>query len=156
MEQPPRKTEQRILDRSTVSIALAQGFVVLGIVLALYLYGMMRGLGEDELRTLSFVTIVVANLALICTNRSWSESIVATFRKPNTAFWWVIGGTIFFLGAAISIPAIIKLFSFAPISLEELTVCVTGGIVSVLWFELFKVIRAKKNQPRLAEGAMNG
>jgi len=52
-----------MLDRPTVTIALAQGFVALGIVLAIYLYGMMQGLSEDQLRTISFVTIVVANLA---------------------------------------------------------------------------------------------
>jgi Ca2+-transporting ATPase len=145
MQQPPRKPEDHILDRSTVLIALAQGFVVFGIVLALYLSGMMRGLGEDELRTISFVTIVVANLALICTNRSWSESIVTTLRKPNKAFWWVIGGTIFFLAADISIPALIQLFRFAPLSPGELMLCIIGGIVSVLWFELFKVIRTRRN-----------
>ncbi|MDD1707513.1 MAG: cation transporting ATPase C-terminal domain-containing protein, partial [Methanoregulaceae archaeon] len=150
MQQPPRKPADHILDRSTVSIALAQGFVVFGIVLALYLYGMMQGLGEDKIRTISFVTIVVANIALICTNRSWSESIIATFRKPNKAFWGVIGGTIFFLIAAITIPALIQLFQFATLSPAEFMLCLIGGIVSVVWFELFKVIRAPKNHPASA------
>jgi Ca2+-transporting ATPase len=150
MEQPPRKPEQRILDRSTVLIALAQGFVVFGIVLALYLYGLMRGLSDDQIRTISFVTIVIANLALICTNRSWSESIVASFRRPNRAFWWVMGGTIFFLGIVLVIPAVRDLFRFAPVSPADLLLCIMGGAASVIWFEFFKVIRARGNHPSSA------
>jgi len=83
MQHPPRRPEDRILDRPTISIALAQGFIALGIVLAVYIYGMMQGLGGDELRSLSFITIVVANLSLICTNRSWSESMFTSFRKKH-------------------------------------------------------------------------
>ncbi|MDD1718930.1 MAG: cation-translocating P-type ATPase [Methanoregulaceae archaeon] len=147
MKKPPRRPEDRILDRSTVLIALAQGFVAFGTVLAIYLFGMMRGLGEDELRSLSFVTIVVANIALICTNRSWSESIIATFRKPNRAFWWVIGGTIVFLAAVLIIPGLRDLFRFAPIMPLDLLVCVTGGMLSVVWFEIFKAIQAGRRHP---------
>jgi Ca2+-transporting ATPase len=144
MQRPPRDPGNHILDRSTVKIALAQGFVALGVVIAIYLYGMMQGLSEDELRTISFVTIVVANLALICTNRSWSESIAATFRKPNTAFWWVIGGTVFFLGAVLIVPGLRSLFRFAPVSPEYLLICIIGGIFSVAWFELYKITRARQ------------
>jgi Ca2+-transporting ATPase len=144
MQRPPRNPGDHILDRFTVTIALAQGFVALGIMLAIYLYGMMQGLSEDELRTLSFVTIVIANLALICTNRSWSESIAATFRKPNAAFWWVIGGTIFFLGAVLIIPGLRGLFQFAPVSPEYLLICIIGGGFTVAWFEIYKIIRARQ------------
>jgi P-type Ca2+ transporter type 2C len=143
MQNPPRNPNDHMLDRPTVTIALAQGFVALGIVLAIYLYGMMQGLSEDQLRTISFVTIVVANLALICTNRSWTESMVATFKKPNKAFWWVIGGTVFFLGAVILVPGLIALFQFAPVSPEYLLLCIIGGLFTVTWFEMFKVMRAR-------------
>ena len=143
MHSPPRNPRDHMLDRPTVTIALAQGFVALGIVLAIYLYGMMQGLSEDELRTISFITIVVANLALICTNRSWTESMVATFKKPNKAFWWVIGGTTFFLGAVLLVPGLRALFQFAPVSPEYLLLCIVGGLFTVTWFEMFKVIRAR-------------
>ena len=144
MQRPPRNPDDHMLDRPTVAIALAQGFVALGIVLAIYLYGMMQGLSEDELRTISFITIVVANLALISTNRSWTESMVATFKKPNKAFWWVIVGTAFFLGAVLIVPGLRALFQFAPVSPEYLLLCVIGGLLTVIWFELFKVMRARE------------
>jgi Ca2+-transporting ATPase len=139
MQQPPRNPGDHILDRSTITIALAQGFVALGIVLVIYLYGMMQGLSGDALRTLAFITIVVANLALICTNRSWSESIVATFKKPNKALSWVIGGTVFFLAAVLVVPGLRALFRFAPVSPGDILLCIFGGILTVAWFELYKI-----------------
>jgi len=144
MRRPPRNPDEHILDRPTVTIALAQGFVALGVVLAVYLYGMMQGLSPDQLRTTSFVTIVIANLALICTNRSWTESIITTFGKPNKAFWVVIGGTLFFLLAAITLPLLSTLFQFAPVSWEYLLLCIGGGVLSIAWFELYKVIRSSR------------
>ena len=45
-----------------------------------------------EARTLTFTTLIVANLGLILTNRSWSRTILATFRSPNAALGWVMGG----------------------------------------------------------------
>ncbi|MDD1676317.1 MAG: cation-translocating P-type ATPase [Methanomicrobiales archaeon] len=142
MQQPPRKPSDHILDRPTSAIALTQGFVTFGIVLAIYLYGMLQGLSDDQLRTVSFITIVVANLALISTNRSWSESIAATWKKPNAAFWWVMGGTVFFLGAVLVVPGLRALFRFAPIAPGYLFLSIIGGALTIAWFELFKVLRA--------------
>lgn len=148
MQKPPRRPEDHMLDRPTVAIALAQGFVTFGIVLAVYLYGMMTGLSDDQLRAVTFVTIVVANIALISTNRSWSESIIATFRKPNPAFWWVTGGAIFFLALVLLVPGLQALFGFAPVPPEYLLLGVIGGILTVVWFELFKLVRAWRSPAR--------
>ena len=141
MRKPPRSAGDRLLDRPTTILALAQGFGVLGVVLAIYFVAVARGLGVDQIRTLTFVTIVIANLALICTNRSWSESILTTLGKPNKAFWWVIGGTLFFLAVAIGLPAAREIFQFAPVPPLYLLACVVGGIASVLWFEVYKLLR---------------
>lgn len=95
------------------------------------------------MRTLSFTAIVIANLALICTNRSWTQSMLASFKKPNTAFWWVIGATLFFLGAVLFIPGLRAIFRFAPVSSGSLLLCITGGVLTVAWFEIYKVLRAR-------------
>lgn len=144
MQRPPRKPDARVLDRPTVTLALAQGLVALAVVIGVYLYGMAQGLSGDGLRALTFVTIVVANLCLICTNRSWTESIVSTIRKPNRAFWWVITGTVVFLAAALVVPGLRDIFRFAPLSLSNLLLCTTCGVLSIAWFEAFKVIRARR------------
>jgi Ca2+-transporting ATPase len=142
MNRPPPPPEDRILDRRTTTLALAQGFGVLGVVLAVYLAAMSRGLAVNQIRTLTFVTIVIANLALIAVNRSWSESIARTLRSPNRAFWWVIGGTLFFLAMAVGLPGAREIFQFAPVSPWSLLACIIAGASSVLWFEVYKLAKA--------------
>jgi Ca2+-transporting ATPase len=146
MQRRPRSPAEHLLDKKTTLIALTQGFVVLGTVLAIYLAAVARDLDEPAIRSLTFVTIVIANLALICTNRSWTESIIRTLRRPNKAFWWVIGGTLLFLAAAVYLPVLQNIFQFSPVPLPYLLICIGMGVLSVLWFEIFKFARKRKIQ----------
>jgi hypothetical protein len=59
-----------------------------------------RGQGETDTRALSFTTLIIANLSLILTNRSWSRTILDSLRSPNAALWWVLIGVVAFLGLA--------------------------------------------------------
>lgn len=144
MQRRPRSPAEHLLDKKTTLIALTQGFVVLGTVLAIYLAAVGRGFDEPAIRTLTFVTIVIANLALIGTNRSWTESIIRTLRRPNKAFWWVIGGTLLFLAVAVSLPVLQNIFQFSQVPLPYLLICIASGILSVLWFEIFKFMRKSR------------
>ena len=54
---------------------------------------------------MSFASLVIANLGLILTNRSWTRSILATLRTPNAALWWVVGGALAFLALTIWFPS---------------------------------------------------
>jgi Ca2+-transporting ATPase len=141
MHRPPRRPEERVLNRRTVAIALAQGLVAFGLVLAVYATGVWMGLDETSIRSLTFTTIVVANLALIATNRSRTESIIATMRRPNRAFWVVTAGALVFLTAALSVPFLAGLFRFGPVTPTQLAVAVAAGVAGVLWFEGAKLIQ---------------
>jgi len=143
MQRPPRSPSDRLLDRGTITLALVQGFVVLATVLAIYIASVSRDLGEPATRTLTFVTIVIANIALICTNRSWTLSIARTLGRPNKAFWWVIGGTLFFLAAVITLPPLQNIFQFAPVPPEFILVSLLAGALSVAWFEFYKILRKR-------------
>ena len=146
MRRPPRRSEERLLDRATVAVALAQGFIVLGVVLAVYTGGAWMGMGEDAIRTLTFTTIVVANISLIATNRSWTESIMATIQRPNRAFWVVVIGALVFLAATLSVPFLAGLFRFGSVPPEALVLSVLAGMAGVLWFEGAKVIRHRRRR----------
>jgi len=148
MKRPPRLAEDRILNRRTITFALVQGFVVLAVVLAVYLYAIFAGLGENGTRTLAFTTIVIANLALILTNRSWSDPIFNTPFSTNRALCWVIGGTLFFLALAVLVPALQGIFLFAPLGFKNMCIGVIAGVGSVLWFEFYKIVRRTSEHHR--------
>ena len=138
MKRPPRKKDEGLFSEKNIVISLLQGGVVVAVVLAVYFYALATGMSEAGVRTLTFTTIVIANLGLILINRSWREPLIATFRSQNKALWWVFTGTLFALGLVLTIPTFRDLFRFAPVSFTSLAICTAAGVVSVLWFEIFK------------------
>ncbi len=143
MTRPPRNPRERLFGWRSVSISLLQGASVLGIVLGVFLVTRFLGHSENNARGLTFAALVVANLALILTNRSWSRTIVGTLREPNAALWWVGGGAVVFLGLVLSVPGLRNLFHFAPLHGLDLAICLLAGGASILWFELLKLLRRR-------------
>ncbi len=99
------------------------------------LIAMPRGQGENGARALAFTTLIIANLGLILTNRSWSRTILSTLRSPNTALWFVLLGAAVFLGLVLYVPVLRDLFKFDFLHPLDLWICLVAGAVSVLWFE---------------------
>jgi P-type Ca2+ transporter type 2C len=144
MNRPPRTLGAPLFDKSMIAFSLLQGAVVLLVVLSVYVISLYRGQGELDARTLCFTTLIVANLGLILTNRSWSRSILSTFRLPNAALWWVLGGAALFLGTVLYLPFLEELFRFDTLHATDLILCLSAGITSILWFEMFKILRNKR------------
>jgi Ca2+-transporting ATPase len=140
MNRPPRKTDEGLFTQRILALSLLQGFVVLAVTLAIYLTACTRGLSGDEVRALTFTTIVVANLCLILTNRSWSETIVTSLRTPNRALLWVFAGTLVCLLLVLFVPYLQDLFRFGAISPADLIACILAGGFSIFWFEGYKLL----------------
>ncbi len=138
MRRPPRRLKDPLFGRQMVFTGLVQGVGVLAVVLAVYGFVLSRGLGEFEARMMSFASLVIANLGLILTNRSWTRSIVSTLRMPNAALWWIVFGALAFLALTISVPLLRGLFSFGPLHLWEVALVATAGLISILVSESVK------------------
>ena len=144
MQRPPRRLEEPLFGRSMILSGLIQGLGVLAVVLAVYVFIHTRGYGEAEARMIAFVCMVIGNLGLIFTNRSWKNSILKTLRVPNKALWWVTGGTVFFLVLIMRIPVLRDLFKFAPLHRWELVLIVISGLTSILIAESIKLKGVQK------------
>jgi Ca2+-transporting ATPase len=153
MNRPPRDPKEPLYGRRVLGLSILQGLVVLGVLMAVYGIALGIGRGVGEARALTFTTLVVANLSLILTNRSWSRSIAATLRVKNAALWWVLGGATVFLALVLYVPALRSLFGFAPLHLVDLAICVAAGLGGVLWFEVFKVIADRRRRRATARSA---
>lgn len=138
MKRAPRSAKEGLLTRKMVVVSALQGAVVLAIVVLVYFGALMRNISESEARTLAFSSIVIANLSLILTNRSWSETFLTTIRRPNRAFWLVLGGALLFLTLVLTVPALLDLFHFSPLDPADIGLSFGAGIFSVLWFEIYK------------------
>jgi Ca2+-transporting ATPase len=141
MERPPRPPSARLFSARAVALAFTQGLIVTAIVGAVFGFALIRGEGERDARALAFTTLLVANLALILANRSWSRTILESFGRRNAALWWVVGGAAVFFATVLAVPALRDLFMFAPLHAGDIALCLGAGALSVLWFEPLKVLR---------------
>ena len=146
MQRPPRDRKEPLFSRRTVTLSLLQGVIVLGVTLAVYKLSLVMGRGDIEARTLTFTTLVIANLGLILTNRNWSSGIIESFRARNIALRWIVLSAIVFLGLVIYVPFLRDLFHFGTLHFYDILICIGAGVVSILWFEGVKYFSRKKKQ----------
>ena len=90
MQRPPRDTAAPLFGGTTLWLALLQGLGALGLVMAAFAWASHR-LPEPQARALAFTTLVLANLALILSNRSATRPLWASLRTPNHTLWAVLG-----------------------------------------------------------------
>lgn len=140
MKRPPRSVKEPLFDKKVISLSILQGISVLVIVLSVYALSLYNGQGDMEARALSFTTLIIANLALILTNRSWSMTIFESLRSPNKALWYVIGGALLFLGLVLYTEPLRNLFGFSVLHINDLFICAVAGIISIVWFEVLKLV----------------
>jgi P-type Ca2+ transporter type 2C len=139
MQRKPRSIQEPLFGRQMVITGLVQGLSVLVVVALIYGLTLAQGFSTNEARLLSFTSLVIGNLGLIFTNRSWTRSIITTMRIPNRALWWVTGGALLFLALVGTVPFLRSLFSFAAISLWETVACLGAGLFSILVSEGVKL-----------------
>jgi len=97
------------------------------------------------MRAMSFTTLIVSNIAVILTNRSWTDHIFRIIATPNKAVLWVVGGAVFFLTLILNIPFFLDLFQFQQLSLINIFLCSAAGISTIIWFEVYKLVKFKKH-----------
>jgi Ca2+-transporting ATPase len=108
-----------------------------------YLWAALSGEAPEAVRALTFATLVVGNLGLIFVNRSWTHSVLGGLRMRNRALWYVTFGTITGIVLLFSIPATRDLFQFAVVHPADFLVAGAAGVLSVGWFEVYKMVRHK-------------
>jgi P-type Ca2+ transporter type 2C len=143
MRRLPRPATEHLFNRQMVTMSLMQGFGVLLILLAIFGVALHRGQGPEDARALTFTALVISNLALIATNRSWSRNILEILRTPNPAMWWVVGSALVFLALVLYVPFLEGLFHLSTLHLNDLALCFAAGAVSMAWCETMKAFQRR-------------
>lgn len=146
MRHPPRPVSASLFNRKIFLLSFLQGASVLVVTFFLYASALQLNLGEDEARTLAFTTLILANLGLILTNRSWSETIFKRWKLPNPFLKWILGGAFLLLVLVLNIPFLQHSFRFSTLHWNELLLCLGAGMFSILGFEIYKLI-SSLNKP---------
>jgi len=146
MKRKPRGPRERLFGRTSLLISCLQGLVAFGAVLGVYLAALGIGQSLAEARTLAFITLIVSNLCLILTNRSWSRTAVSAFSAGNPALLWVVSGALLFLGLVVYVPGLRGLFHFAPMHPLDIAIALGAGLVSIAWFEAAKILLRRRRR----------
>lgn len=141
MTRPPKNIDEPFFGANKILLSCLQGVGILLVCLAVYFVSLNLDYSENQARTLTFVTLIVSNIAVILSNRSWTTGIFTILATPNKTVKWVVGGAIIFLLLILNIPFLINLFQFEKVGLPELMICTLAGFSSIIWFEIYKKIQ---------------
>jgi Ca2+-transporting ATPase len=143
MDVPPRGRSEPLVDRSLLVISVLQGLSALAVVLAVYVWAVSSGRTDDVVRSVTFVTLVLGNLALILVNRSRRLSAVGALRqRRNPTVVWILGGAMALLVVLLSVPVLREAFHLGGLGLVDWAVALLAAVAGVLWFEVWKQRRA--------------
>ncbi|MGA1247617.1 MAG: cation-translocating P-type ATPase [Candidatus Nanopelagicales bacterium] len=139
---PPRRREERILNRRTVLTALSQGTSVLISLLVLYFWLLSTALNDESIKSIVFTSLVFSNLMLILINRSWVLSIWQTLRqRGNPTIKWIFSIALLLLVSFIQLPLTREVFGFGVMTLSQWILSFAVGVLPLLWFEAYKLLQ---------------
>ncbi|HEX6954986.1 MAG TPA: cation-translocating P-type ATPase [Agromyces sp.] len=142
MTRPPRGLGEPVFGPRVLAIALVQGVTMLAAVLAVYLWAVLDARPDDVVRSITFATLVLGNLALILVNRSWQLPVWRTFReRRNPTVGWILAGAIALLGTLLLVPAFRDAFGLGEMDPLDWVVASAAGVAGVAWFEVAKAMR---------------
>jgi Ca2+-transporting ATPase len=116
MRRPPRSIRSQLLSRAVILQSLMQGGAAFLLVSLVLLAASYAGRSEDATRSITFLALVLANSALILSNRSFEGSFRDAIGRSNPTLWAVLGFDALVLCAIFMIPQMREAFSFAPVA----------------------------------------
>lgn len=154
MLQKPRPFSTTFFNAKELTTSILQGLVITGGILIAYQYATENGYTENTTRSMVFTTLITANIFLTLVNRSFYYSMITTLRYTNNLVLVIIGITLAVTAALLFIKPFAVFFQFEALSLMQMLICMVLGCMSVVWFEVVKWIRRKKNSPNKDVGAI--
>jgi Ca2+-transporting ATPase len=138
MLQKPRPFSTTFFNWKELTTSIIQGLVITAGTLITYQYAINKGFSEQLTRTMVFTCLIAANILLTLVNRSFYYSIFTTLKYKNNLVLLIIGLTILILGLLLYVKPLSAFFGFKPLSLMLLTISVSIGFLSVIWYEAIK------------------
>jgi len=144
MHHSPRPLSDTFFNLKELLLSIAQGLVITFAALFTYKYTVQLGLPESTVRTMVFTVLIVANIFLTLVNRSFDAYVWETFYYKNKLVALIIGITVCLTAMMLYLSPITAFFQLHNLNLKQLLSCVIIGLSSVIWLEVFKLIKKRK------------
>lgn len=146
MHQPPRKMHETFLSQRELNISIIQGIIITIGVLFVYQWTALGGANEETTRAMVFSTLIFANIFLSLANRSFYYSIWDSFKAKNPLLTWIVILAFLAVFVILYIPIFARFFHVTPLSAYQLGLALLVAMISVLWFEIFKWIKRRRQK----------
>lgn len=140
MARPPRPPAEPLFSGPTILWSLLQGALVLGVTATIFALGSSFGLSTDQVRGMTFASLIFGIVALIFVDRSQSSSVFIAFSRPNRALAVVLPIVAALLTVTLFWQPARDLFGFAALEPVFLAVPLMAGLGILLLLEALKPI----------------
>ncbi|MBP2615225.1 cation-translocating P-type ATPase [Chryseobacterium jejuense] len=141
MQKPPRALTETFLNWRELTISIIQGLLITAGILWLYQYSAGHGNDEAKTRALVFTTLIFSNILLSLVNRSFYYSMLESFKNRNILLVGISVLVVLLLLIILYAAPVSGFFSVTALSIKELGLALLTASVSVLWFEIYKLIK---------------
>jgi P-type Ca2+ transporter type 2C len=138
MDKKPRPPKQNMFSARELLISIVQGLVITLGLLTQYYYYMVHNYPIEEVRTIVFTTLLLSNIFLTFTNRSFEDSFNRTIRYKNSLVPYMLALSVFFLLSILLISPFRMLFQLSSIGFVQFLFCFIVSLLCAGWFELYK------------------
>lgn len=145
MNIPPRNSSEQLFSKKRLQKSILQGLVIFIATFGIYYILLKLSYASELARTAGFAVLVLSNVLLVIENCSETESILQILKKirRDRGIWAVniltAGGLLLLIYSPLN-----KTLGFCPLSLFADIVVIVLSVISVLWYEFIKKIRAHK------------
>lgn len=146
MQQKPRLFTKTFFNTRELATSIIQGLVIAIGTLTAYRFAVYNDYSESSTRTMVFVTLITANIALTFVNRSFHHSVFTMFRYKNPLMVYITAITVTLTLLLLFVPPLTKFFEFETPAPYQLLIAVALGITSVIWYEIVKLYKRIKFQ----------
>jgi len=129
MQRPPRRADSRLLSVPLIAWSLVQGLSAFGFVALMFVLAANSGAAESSVRTLAFLSLVGANLALIFVNRTFTSSLREVLGRPNRMLWWGLGIVGVVLSLILAVPAARTFLDLGPVRADALVLTAMAALL---------------------------
>ena len=144
MNRKPRNPEEQFFGKDKIFASMLQGLLLLGMTMGVYFLSIHEGHTNEEVRAITFSSLVIGNVFLILTNLSKTRNFIKVITEKNWALWIILSLAIIMLLLIISIPFLRQIFSFGFPGYKHFISSLIGASLVLLILETIKYLKNRK------------
>ena len=148
MERKPRDPKEKILTAGVLIKSILQGLTVFAASFGTYYYMLSLDLANAAVaRSMGLAIIMLANLLLVQVNSSETDFAIHSLRRlAKDKVMWLVNIALLCGLAVILYSPLNGFLKLAPLSGAQLLIVLGMACVSVLWYELVKLVKKLKGK----------